>query len=206
VNGKEEGAVPDGNYESAGKTFPGNGLVLEAVRTLLRHVGEDPDRDGLKDTPGRVLRSLVELTAGYHDDPAKILGTVFEDTYDEIVVVRGIPFTSLCEHHLLPFSGEADVGYLPGSKGIVGLSKIARLVDCYSRRLQVQERLTRQVADALATHLAAPGVGVVVRAVHTCMSCRGVRKPGVTMVTSAMLGVFRDCAPVRAELLTLFRG
>lgn len=175
-----------------------------AVATLLKWVGQDPARDGLRGTPGRVARALREMTAGYSEDPAAILGTVFSETYDEVVVVRGIAFTSLCEHHLLPFTGTADVAYIPGK--VVGLSKLARLVDCFSRRLQVQERMTRQVAEAIAQHLDAVGVAVVVRAMHSCMACRGVRKAGAEMVTSAMLGAFRTDRAARAEFLALCRN
>lgn len=179
---------------------------VAAVRELIRWIGEDPDRPGLRDTPDRVVRALKEMTQGYSQSPAEILSRVFHEDFDEIVVVRGIAFTSLCEHHLLPFTGVADVGYLPGGKGIVGLSKIARLVDCFSRRLQVQERLTKEIAGAIEEHLEARGVGVVIQAHHSCMACRGVRKAGAEMVTSVMKGIFRDDRGARAELLELFRG
>ncbi|HMV51704.1 MAG TPA: GTP cyclohydrolase I FolE [Blastocatellia bacterium] len=150
----------------------------------------------------RVVRAFVEMTRGYQDDPAWILSTTFDERSDEIVAVKGIRFTSLCEHHLLPFIGTADVGYLPGAR-IVGLSKLARLVECFARRLQVQERMTRQIAEAIEQHLGAQGVGVVVRAHHCCMGCRGVRQQDAQMVTSSMLGVFRDRAEVRSEFLKL---
>lgn len=176
----------------------------DAVVRLLSYVGEDPTRPGLVDTPARVLRSWAELTAGYHDDPAAILARRFPDSYDEMVIVRGVDFTSLCEHHVLAFTGTATVGYLPApDQGVVGLSKLARLVDCFARRLQVQERLTMQIADAIEQHLAPLGVGVVVAATHSCMACRGVRKPGAEMVTSAMRGALRDHPEARAEFLTL---
>lgn len=197
--------VPDGHVLVGDRLTPSHQRALEAVRTILRWVGEDPERSGIKDTPARVLRALAEMTSGSGTDPAAVLGTCFEDSYDEVVVLKGVPFTSLCEHHMLPFSGTVDVGYLPNQK-VVGLSKLARLVDCYSQRLQLQERLTRQVAEALVTHLEVRGAGVVVRAAHSCMSCRGVRKPGATMVTSTMLGVFREDGRARAELLSLFGG
>jgi GTP cyclohydrolase I len=174
----------------------------EAVVRLLECVGEDPTRDGLVDTPGRVLRSLAEMTAGYAQDPATILATTFDDRCDEMVVVRGVEFTSLCEHHLLPFVGTAAVGYLPGER-VAGLSKLARLVDCYARRLQVQERLTTEIAAAVERYLAPQGVGVLIRAHHSCMGCRGVRKPQAEMVTSAMLGALRDNAAARSEFLVL---
>jgi GTP cyclohydrolase I len=176
----------------------------DAVTRLLQYLGEDVTRQGLVETPKRVCKALREMTVGYSESPEKILGTVFEQDYDEVVICRGIPFTSLCEHHMLPFTGTADVGYLPGK--VVGLSKLARLVDCFSRRLQMQERLTKQIADALMQYLEAKGAAVVVRGQHACMSCRGVRKPGADMVTSVMLGVFRDKPEARAEFLSLCSG
>ena len=156
-------------------------------------------------TPGRVVRALREMTNGYYDDPATILGTTFDVDCDEVVVLRGVRFASLCEHHLLPFVGLAHVGYLPGPGGrVVGLSKLARLVQCYARRLQVQERMTAQIAEAIVEYLGASGAGVVVVAAHDCMSCRGVLAVGAEMVTSSMLGVFREKPEARAELLRLF--
>lgn len=183
--------------------MPSQALALESVKILLQYLGEDADREGLKDTPDRVLRALNEMTHGYNEDPAKILSKVFAEQYDEIVILRKIPFISLCEHHLLSFIGTVDIGYLPSGKGVVGLSKLARLVDCFARRLQVQERLTKQIAEAIEQHLEAKGVGVIVRAGHTCMSCRGVMKHGSEMVTSSMLGVFREKPEARAEFLAL---
>lgn len=177
--------------------------AVEAVETLLRYLGEDPKRDGLLKTPERVVRALVEMTAGYREDPKTILGTVFEETYDEVIILKDIPFTSLCEHHLAIFTGTVDIGYIPGK--VVGLSKLARLVDCFARRLQIQEKLTRQIADEINNHLQAKGVAVIVRANHTCMSCRGVKKHGATMITSAMYGAFRDTPAARAEFLELCR-
>lgn len=188
----------EGVDEQAGPT--------DAVVRLLELVGEDPNRPGLVDTPGRVVRALAEMTEGYRMDPAVILERVFDEpSSDEMVVVDGIDFTSLCEHHLLPFAGTAVVGYVPQGGKVVGLSKIPRLVECFARRLQVQERLTRQIADAMDTHLAPAGVGVVLRAKHSCMGCRGVRKPAASMVTSATLGLFRDDPRARAEFLALAR-
>ena len=172
-----------------------------AVETLLRWMGEDPDRDGLADTPARVAKALREMTTGYLEDPADILSRTFEETSDEMVILRGITFQSMCEHHLLPFVGTATVGYLPGK--VVGISKLARLVNCFARRLQIQERLTRQIADAVEKHLEARGVAVVVRAQHLCMACRGVRQQESEMVTSAMLGTLRTDATSRAEFLRL---
>ena len=172
-----------------------------AVETLLRWVGEDPDRDGLADTPARVAKALREMTSGYSEDPAEILSRTFEETSDEMVILRGITFQSICEHHLLPFLGTATVGYLPGK--VVGISKLARLVNCFARRLQIQERLTRQIADAVEKHLEARGVAVVIKAQHLCMACRSVRQMESEMVTSAMLGTLRTDATSRAEFLRL---
>lgn len=179
----------------------------EAVRVLLVELGEDADRPGLLDTPARVVRALREMTDGYGIDPAELLAVQFPDDYDEMVVVRGVEFHSLCEHHLLGFSGTATVAYIPTpGRGVVGLSKLARLVECFARRLQVQERMTMQIADAIDEHLAPVGVGVVVRARHSCMGCRGVRKPGAEMVTSALRGAMRDEPHTRAEFLSLADG
>lgn len=180
-------------------------MPLAAITELLEYLGEDPTRDGLLDTPRRVCRSLAELTAGYHEDPAAVLGPAFDVPHDAMVVVRGIRFTSLCEHHMLPFVGTADIGYLPGGR-LLGLSKLARLLNVYARRLQVQERLTLQVAEALMEHGQAKGVGVIVRAVHSCMGCRGVRQPDAETVTSALLGAVREDADARAEFLTLCKA
>lgn len=169
-----------------------------------------PKGDGIVDTPRRVIDALVEMTSGYKVDIASILGTVFEEPFaDEMIVLRDIEFVSLCEHHLLPFVGVAHVGYVPqrsalssDTYSVVGLSKLARLVDAYARRLQVQERMTQQIATALEDHLGARGVGVIVKATHSCMAVRGVKKSGASMVTSTMLGVMRDIA-ARAEFLRL---
>ena len=176
-----------------------------AVRELLLAVGEDPDRDGLVDTPARVARSYAELTSGLDQDPSEILGTTFAIDHDEMVMVRDIEMHSLCEHHLLPFHGVAHVGYTPQDGRVVGLSKLARLVEMYARRPQVQERLTTQVANALVDHLCPGGVIVVVEAEHLCMTMRGVRKPGARTVTSAVRGQFTDQA-TRAEALSLLRN
>jgi len=175
--------------------------VEDAVRIILQGVGEDPDRDGLARTPARVRRMYAELTAGYHVDPGRLLnGAVFDVDYSEMVVVRGIPFSSLCEHHLLPFFGTAAVAYIPRGR-VVGLSKIPRIVEMYARRLQVQERLTQQVADLLMERLDPKGVGVVIEATHLCAVMRGIRKPGTVMTTSAVLGLFRSNDKTRAEFL-----
>lgn len=175
----------------------------DAVVRLLEAVGEDPNREGLRETPARVVRALREMTAGVNDDPAVILAQTFEsDRYDEMVVLREIEFTSLCEHHLLPFTGTADVGYVANGR-VVGLSKLARLVECYARRPQLQERMTADIAYALNDVLAPLGVGVIVRAHHACMACRGVRKPNAEMVTSTLLGYMRVSETARAEFLRL---
>jgi GTP cyclohydrolase I len=174
-----------------------------AVRTLLAEIGEDPAREGLARTPERVRRMYDELTAGYHVDPdALVNGACFNVDYDEMVVVRDIEFFSLCEHHLLPFIGKAHVGYLPKGR-VLGLSKIPRIVDMYAQRLQIQERLTVQVADFLMEQLEPKGVGCVIEATHLCTMMRGVRKQEATMVTSSMVGTFRRDARTRAEFMGL---
>jgi len=173
-----------------------------AVRDLLIALGEDPDREGLVDTPRRVARMYRELFAGSSTDPAVHLKRVFHEQYDEVVLLRDVDFHSLCEHHLLPFHGKAHVAYLPNGK-VVGLSKLARTVDAFARRPQVQERMTCQIADALMEHLAPKGVVVVVEAEHMCMRIRGVQKPNGTMVTSAVRGTFKENAAARAEVMSL---
>lgn len=173
----------------------------DAVVRLLQHIGEDPNREGLADTPARVLRAWTEMTTGYGEDPAAVLATVFDEHHDQMVVLDGIRFTSICEHHLLPFVGTAKVGYVPDGK-VVGLSKLARIVETYARRLQVQERMTDQIAVAVHENLKPLGVGVVVRAHHSCMGCRGVRQPDATMTTSALLGILRYSAEARSEFLS----
>jgi len=181
------------------------GADLErAIRTLLTEIGEDPTREGVAATPQRVRRTFTELTEGYRIDPDELLNDAFfeEAEYDEMVVVRNIDFYSLCEHHLLPFFGHAHVGYLPRGR-IIGLSKIPRIVDLYGHRLQVQERMTQQVAQLLMDRLDAKGVACVIEATHLCMVMRGVRKEEPRMVTSAMLGTFRRDARTRTEFLTL---
>lgn len=178
-------------------------LGATAVRLLLEMMGEDPTREGLRDTPERVARAYMEMTSGYDTRPGDILETTFDVSYDEMVILKDIHFISLCEHHMLPFTGEAHVGYMPGER-VVGLSKMARLVHCFARRLQVQERMTQQVAEAMMTHLKPRGVAVIVQAHHSCMSCRGVKQESSKMVTSAMLGSMRDAAQ-RAEFLQLIR-
>ena len=186
------------SYDDAG--------VERAVRDLLIAVGEDPDRDGLRETPARMARAYREIFAGLEQDPAEILATTFELDHDELVIVRDIALYSMCEHHLLPFHGVAHIGYIPGTDGkVTGLSKLARLVDVYARRPQIQERLTTQIADSLTEVLGARGVIVVVEAEHLCMSMRGVRKPGTATVTSAVRGALRNAA-TRAEAMSLLRS
>lgn len=177
-----------------------------AIRELLLAVGEDPDRDGLLNTPSRVARMWSELLSGSYEQPDQHLAITFEIEHDEMVLVRDIGFTSLCEHHMLPFTGTAHIAYLPGTLGrFTGLSKLARLVEGYSRRLQVQERLTSQIADAMESMLTPAGVLVVVEAEHTCMSIRGVRKPGSRTVTSSARGIYRTDAAARAEVMAFIR-
>ena len=178
--------------------------AVDLERTVVRQlefIGEDPTREGLRGTPQRVIRSLSQLTEGYQQNPEEILSTVFDEPYDEMVLVRGIEFWSLCEHHMLPFHGFTNVGYIPNKK-VVGLSKLARLVHCFAKRLQIQERLTQEIARAIDDHLAPAGVGVVIEAEHTCMAMRGAKTPG-KMVTSAMLGALRDRPAARGEFLSL---
>jgi GTP cyclohydrolase IA len=176
--------------------------IEKAVREILLAIGEDPERDGLRETPARVGRMYVEIFAGLHEDPSLHLATRFEAGHDEMVMERDIPLYSVCEHHLIPFLGRAHVAYIPGTDGrITGLSKLARLVDSFSKRPQVQERLTVQIADEIENSLEPRGVLVVIEAEHLCMSMRGVRKPGSTTVTSAVRGLFRDNVATRAEAL-----
>jgi GTP cyclohydrolase I len=178
-----------------------------AVRELLTAVGEDPDRPGLQETPARVARAYAEIFAGLWQDPGEILATTFEEDHDELVLEKDIPMYSTCEHHLVPFHGVAHVGYIPGLDGrVTGLSKLARLVEVYARRPQVQERMTRQIADALADVLKPRGVIVVIEAEHLCMAMRGIRKPGTRTVTSAVRGIFRDSAATRGEAMSLILG
>lgn len=178
-----------------------------AVREILAAIGEDPDRDGLGGTPDRVARMYAEVFAGLHADPRSHLTTTFEADHDEVILVLDIPFASMCEHHMIPFLGRAHLGYLPGPSGrITGLSKLARLVDGYARRLQVQERLTSQIAAAMEDVLDPAGVIVVVEAEHLCMSIRGVSKPGTKTVTSAVRGHFRENSSARAEAFSLINA
>lgn len=178
-----------------------------AIRELLIAIGEDPDREGLRDTPARVARSYEEIFAGLHLDPDEVLQTTFDEHHDELVLVKDIPLYSTCEHHLVTWHGSAAVGYIPGSDGrITGLSKLARVVDLYAKRPQVQERLTSQVADAVMRKLEPQGVIVVVEAEHLCMAMRGVRKPGSVTMTSAVRGIFKSDPRTRAEAMSLILG
>jgi GTP cyclohydrolase I len=184
---------------------PAAGTIAHLVRQMLEAIGEDPNREGLRKTPERFEKAFCYLTSGYRQDPGKLLsGAMFQVPYDQMVVVRDIELYSMCEHHLLPFFGRCHVGYLP-RKRVIGLSKVARLVNLYARRLQLQERLTRQIAEALMEHIEPEGVGVVIEAQHLCMVMRGVEKQNSRAVTSAMLGAFRENAQTREEFLALIR-
>ena len=190
--------------ESIAKT---NGIInqakiVTAVRMILEAIGEDPDREGLRDTPKRVAKMYSDLFQGLYEDPRDHLTVLFDEQHDEMVLVKDVPFYSMCEHHLLPFHGKAHVAYLPRGK-VVGLSKIIRVVEAFARRPQVQERLTSQIADLLMEELDAHGVAVVVEASHTCMTMRGVKKPGSNVVTSAMRGIFKTSEASRSEFMSL---
>jgi GTP cyclohydrolase I len=209
-------AAPDGQERDDGQGGPHRCgaiaageidlLRLEAaIREVLLAIGEDPDREGLTRTPVRVAAAYAELFAGLREDPRHHLHVTFDEGHKEMVVLRDIPFASCCEHHLLPFTGHAHIGYIPQGR-VVGVSKLARLVEGYARRPQVQERLTSEIADALMEALAPDGCGVVIEAVHTCMTIRGIQKPGATMITSAMRGGFRRRPATRAEFFAIVRG
>jgi len=185
-----------------GKTSVDNKRIEKAVREILLAVGEDTGREGLKETPERVARMYAELLAGMQEDPKEHLRSVFSENYDEIVLLRDIPFYSICEHHLMPFIGSAHVAYLP-SGAILGVSKLARIVDCFARRLQAQERLTYQIADFIMNNLKTQGVAVVLEASHSCMTIRGIKKPGSVMVTSAVRGIFKRDPKTRNEVMSL---
>src|SRR5215831_18650021 len=186
---------------------PSRAEAEEAIRTLLRWAGDDPSREGLRDTPARVARAYEDWFSGYRDDPEAYLARTFEEVegYDEMVVLKDIRFESHCEHHLAPIIGRAHVGYLPDRK-VVGISKLARVVDAYARRLQVQEKMSAQIANCIQHILEPKGVAVVIEASHECMTTRGIHKTGVTMVTSMMLGAFRDDARTRREFLAMIRN
>jgi GTP cyclohydrolase IA len=196
--------MADGDLVRPAPRTPVPDDVKQAVRTLIRWAGDDPDREGLLDTPARVARAWKEYARGYEEDPAVHLARTFEEVggYDEIVLLRDIPFQSHCEHHLAPIIGKASIAYLPGDR-VVGISKLARVLHGYARRLQVQERLTAEVADCVWEHLKPQGVAVVIEATHACMTARGVHTPGVMMTTSRMMGVFRQDERSRREILAL---
>ena len=187
--------------ESEPDQRPDRAEAEAAIRTLLRWIGDDPTREGLLDTPKRVIKAWEEYGAGYLQDPAEILGRSFEEVagYDEMVTLTRIPFESHCEHHMAPILGEAHIGYLPAGR-VVGISKLARLVDVFAKRLQIQEKMTAEIATALQTHLMPHGAGVVIEAEHHCMTCRGVHKPGVRMTTQSFTGNFRDPA-IKADFM-----
>ena len=197
-------STDDGDSAAADSTVLVPREVADAVRTLIRWAGDDPDREGLLDTPARVARAWREYARGYRDDPGRHLERTFDEVggYDEIVLLKDIPFQSHCEHHMAPIIGKASIAYLPRDR-VVGISKLARVLHGFARRLQVQERLTAQVADCVWQHLAPLGVAVVIEASHACMSARGVNTPGVMMTTSRMMGVFRDDERSRREVLAL---
>ncbi len=200
----EHDHIDDGDIVAPPAKIPVPEEVADAVRTLIRWAGDDPAREGLIDTPQRVARAWKEYCAGYGDDPSYHLSRIFEEVggYDEIVLLKDIPFQSHCEHHMAPIIGKAHIAYLP-SNWVVGISKLARVLHTYARRLQVQERLTAEVANCIWDNLKPLGVAVVIEASHACMTARGVRTPGVRMTTSRMMGVFRDDERSRKEVLTL---
>lgn len=179
--------------------------IEKAIKSILEAIGENPDREGLKLTPKRVANMYAELLAGDREDPTEYVKSVFKEKCDEVVLLRDIPFYSMCEHHMMPFIGKAHVAYLPADF-VVGVSKLARIVDCFAKRLQVQERLTAQIADFLNEHLKPQGVAVVLEASHSCMTIRGIKKPGSVMVTSAIRGIFKKDPRSRAEVLSLMHN
>ena len=200
-------AQTDSKPDAAKPGRPTRAEAEEAVRVLLRWACDDPTREGLRDTPKRVVKSYEEFFAGYHVDPVALLERTFEETdgYDEIVLLRDIRVESYCEHHMVPIIGRAHIGYLPHRR-VIGISKLARVVEAYAKRLQIQEKLTAQIANTLNEVLQPRGVAVVIEASHQCMTTRGVHKPGVSMVTSRMLGAFRDDPTTRREFLSMLRG
>jgi GTP cyclohydrolase I len=197
-------AVPQPRSSEIAAKRPSRAEAEEAVRTLIRWAGDDPEREGLLGTPDRIVRSYREFFSGYDEDPVALLQRTFEETdgYDEIVVLKDIRFESHCEHHIAPIIGKVHVAYLPSNR-VVGISKLARLVDVYAKRLQIQEKMTAQIANTLDEILQPKGVAVVIEAAHQCMTTRGVHKPGVTMVTSRMLGIFRNDPTSRREVLSM---
>ena len=210
----DERAVTDlgslaGEQDALPKPAAGNPVdearIARAVREILSAVGEDPDREGLRETPARVSRMYAEMFSGLHEDPRTHLQKFFTEQYDEVVLVRDISFNSMCEHHMLPFMGLAHIGYMPNGR-VIGLSKLARVVEVVARRPQVQERMTETIANLLLEELDAKGVAVVIEATHTCMTIRGIRKPGSLCVTSAMKGIFRSNLSSRSEMMNLIYG
>ena len=201
VAGRPKGSA---HNNSTGRKRPSQAQAEAAVRTLIEWAGDDPDREGLVDTPNRVVRAYEEFFAGYYEDPVAMLTTTFEETadYNEMIVMRDIKLESHCEHHIVPILGRAHIGYLPSDR-VVGISKLARVVEVFAKRLQIQETLTAQIANTIQEVLKPRGVGVVIEAAHQCMTTRGVRKPGVSMVTSRMLGAFRDDPTTRQEFLAI---
>lgn len=198
-------AHPAGAQSSGAAPTVDHDRICRAVREILAAVGEDPNREGLRETPARVARMYAELFAGLHEDPREHLKKFFTEKYDEVVLVRDISFNSMCEHHMLPFMGMAHIGYVPNGR-VVGLSKLARVVEVVARRPQVQERMTETIADLLEQELQVKGVAVVLEATHTCMTVRGIRKPGSLCVTSSMRGLFRSNLSSRSEVMTLIYG
>ena len=190
---------------SNGKNPVDEARIERAVREILSAVGENPDREGLKETPARVARMYAEMFSGLHEDPRVHLQKFFTEQYDEVVLVRDISFNSMCEHHMLPFMGLAHIGYMPNGR-VIGLSKLARVVEVVARRPQVQERMTETIANLLLEELEAKGVAVIIEATHTCMTVRGIRKPGSLCVTSAMKGIFRTNLSSRSEMMNLIYG
>lgn len=203
--GSLAGEDDDGPLKQPANTKADLRRIERAVREILAAVGEDPNREGLLETPARVARMYAELFSGLHDEPREHLKKFFTEKYDELVLVRDISFNSMCEHHLLPFMGVAHVGYIPNGR-VIGLSKLARVVEVVSKRPQVQERMTEEIANLLIEELDVKGVAVVVEATHTCMTIRGIRKPGSLCVTSAMKGQFRSNLSSRSEVMTLIYG
>ncbi len=197
----EQDPLPTSNV----KNFVDEARIERAVREILSAVGENPDREGLKETPARVARMYAEMFSGLHEDPRIHLQKFFTEQYDEVVLVRDISFNSMCEHHMLPFMGLAHIGYMPNGR-VIGLSKLARVVEVVARRPQVQERMTETIANLLLEELEAKGVAVIIEATHTCMTIRGIRKPGSLCVTSAMKGIFRSNLSSRSEMMNLIYG
>ena len=204
VGGRPKSAV---EKQSTRRQRPSQAEAEAAVRTLIEWAGDDPDREGLVDTPNRVVRAYEEFFAGYHEDPVSMLTTTFEETadYNEMIVIRDIRLESYCEHHIVPILGKAHIGYLPANR-VVGISKLARVVEVFAKRMQIQETLTAQIAGTIQDVLKPRGVGVVIEAAHQCMTTRGIHKPGVSMVTSRMLGSFRDDPMTRQEFLSIVGG